>query len=113
MKNFATVSLAVLALALPVLGEGKGKGKEDGKGKGKEGGHNPPQPPKPLVNSEALQADVSLQALRTHAEKLQSIATANGGNRVFGSAGHNSTVDWIYNTLKATGHYDVYKQPRS
>lgn len=108
MKNFATVSLAVLALASPALGDGKGKGKQDGKGKGKGGGHTPP---KPLVSSKTLQADVSLKALRSHAEKLQSIATANGGNRVFGSAGHNSTVDWIYNTIKATGHYNVYKQP--
>lgn len=111
MKNVATVSLAVLALALPVLGDGKGKGKGDGKGKGKECGHNPPQPPKPLVSSETLQGDISLNALRSKAEKLQSIATASGGNRVFGSVGHNSTVDWIYDTIKATGHYNVYKQP--
>lgn len=110
MKTTTTAALALLALALPAMGkEGpEGKGKAKGKGKGK---CHPHPPLKPLVSSEALQADITLAGLRADAEKLQSIADANGGTRVFGSAGHNSTVDWIYNTLKATGHYNVYKQP--
>lgn len=33
-------------------------------------------------------------------------------NRVFGSAAHNDTVDFIYRELKRTGYYDVWKQPQ-
>lgn len=33
-------------------------------------------------------------------------------NRVFGSPGHNSTLNWIYNSIKALGdYYDVEFQP--
>jgi Zn-dependent M28 family amino/carboxypeptidase len=45
------------------------------------------------------------------AQKLQDIANANGGTRVFGGAGHNATVDYLYKTLKSTNYYDVTKQP--
>ena len=33
-------------------------------------------------------------------------------NRVFGSAAHNDTVDFIYRELKKTGYYNVFKQPQ-
>lgn len=33
-------------------------------------------------------------------------------NRVFGSAAHNDTVDFIYRELKRTGYYNVWKQPQ-
>jgi carboxypeptidase Q len=33
-------------------------------------------------------------------------------NRVFGSAAHNDTVDFIYRELKRTGYYHVWKQPQ-
>ena len=71
-----------------------------------------PHPPKPLpaVTSEALQALISLDQLTSGAQELQSIANANGGNRVFGSKGHNDTVYYLYDTLVATGYYDVYLQ---
>ncbi len=71
-----------------------------------------PHPPKPLpaVTSEALQALISVDQLARGAQELQSIADANGGNRVFGSKGHNDTVYYLYDTLVATGYYDVYLQ---
>jgi len=31
-------------------------------------------------------------------------------NRVFGSAAHMDTVNYLYNEVLATGYYDVYKQ---
>ncbi|KAJ9617084.1 Leucyl aminopeptidase yscIV [Cladophialophora chaetospira] len=71
-----------------------------------------PHPPKdlPPVTSEALQALISLDQLESGAQQLQSIADAAGGNRVFGSKGHNDTVYFLYDTLLATGYYDVELQ---
>lgn len=68
-------------------------------------------PSKPYVTSEALQALVKLEDLLAGSRKLQDIADANGGNRAFGGGGHNATVDWLYDTLSATGYFDVVKQP--
>lgn len=65
----------------------------------------------PDVTSKALQSYVKLEDLLAGAQKLQDIAEANGGNRAFGSTGHNATVDYIYDTLVATGYYNVEKQP--
>ncbi|EXJ60451.1 aminopeptidase [Cladophialophora yegresii CBS 114405] len=64
----------------------------------------------PPVTSEALQALISLDGLTSGAQQLQVIADAAGGNRVFGSKGHNDTVYFLYDTLLATGYYDVYLQ---
>ncbi|KAL5117865.1 Leucyl aminopeptidase yscIV [Pleosporales sp. CAS-2024a] len=79
--------------------------------------HAGPKPPatppdvKPLVSSAELIKDIKLEDLLAGSQKLQDIADANGGNRAFGSAGHNETTEWLYQTLLATGAYDVYKQP--
>jgi len=108
-----TSSLALAALLLPALSgatttnpeHGPSGGK--GKGKGKPCNNNP----KPYVTSEKLQALVNIDDLLAGANKLQAIATANGGTRVFGSGGHNSTVDWIMETLEATNYYNIFKQP--
>lgn len=66
---------------------------------------------KPYVSSKALQKLVTLKDLMAGAQKLQSIADSNGGNRAFGGKGHNATTEWLYQELKKTGYYDVYKQP--
>ncbi|KAF4448617.1 hypothetical protein F53441_7993 [Fusarium austroafricanum] len=66
---------------------------------------------KPLVNEHKLQKDVNIKDLMAGAQKLQDIAEANGNTRVFGGAGHNATVDYLYKTLKATNYYNVKKQP--
>ncbi|KAH7305585.1 aminopeptidase Y [Stachybotrys elegans] len=65
----------------------------------------------PWVTSEALQEAVTLDDLLAGSQQLQDFADANGGTRSFGSAGHNATVDWLYDTLVATGAYNVEKQP--
>ncbi|KAK4163785.1 hypothetical protein QBC43DRAFT_319172 [Cladorrhinum sp. PSN259] len=66
---------------------------------------------KPLVQSDLLQLFVNKKDLRDGAQKLLDIARANGGNRAFGSGGHNATVDYIYDTLVKLNYYDVRKQP--
>lgn len=77
--------------------------------KGYGHGHGPPTGPP--VTSEALQALISIDKLKAGAQQLQDFATANGGNRVFGGPGHNATVNWLADTLRATGFYDVELQP--
>ena len=64
-----------------------------------------------LVTSEKLQALITLEDLLSGSQKLQDIADAHGGNRAFGSGGHNATVDWLAETLEKTGYFDVEKQP--
>ncbi|KAK4221875.1 hypothetical protein QBC38DRAFT_491150 [Podospora fimiseda] len=66
---------------------------------------------KPLVNSNLLQLFVNKKDLRDGAQKLLDLANAHGGNRAFGSGGHNATVDYIYNTLSKLNYYTVTKQP--
>ncbi|KAK8121805.1 aminopeptidase Y [Apiospora sp. TS-2023a] len=66
---------------------------------------------KPYVTSESLQSLIKLEDLLAGSQKLQDIADAHGGNRAFGGGGHNATVDWLYDTLSATGYFDVVKQP--
>lgn len=46
-------------------------------------------------------------------QKLEDFAYAYPErNRVFGSAAHNDTVDFLYHELKKTGYYHVWKQPQ-
>jgi Zn-dependent M28 family amino/carboxypeptidase len=66
---------------------------------------------KPLVSSKALQNKIKLKDLMSGSQKLQDFANANGGTRVFGSGGHNATVDWLVESLEALDYYDVVKQP--
>ncbi|KAJ4251986.1 Leucyl aminopeptidase yscIV [Fusarium torreyae] len=66
---------------------------------------------KPLVNELKLQKDINIKDLIAGAQKLQDFADANGKTRVFGGAGHNATVDYLYKTLKSLNYYNVVKQP--
>ena len=92
-----TSLLATIALGFPAVAlAGKGKGSKcDG----------------PLVTSKKLQKHIKLENLLAGSQKLQDFADAHGGNRAFGSGGHNATVDWLYDTLDALDYYDVVKQP--
>ncbi|KAF4972090.1 hypothetical protein FZEAL_9670 [Fusarium zealandicum] len=87
----SALSLPLFALALPSLVSAAKK--------------------KPLVNGLKLQRLMNIEDLLAGSQKLQDIADANGGNRAFGGGGHNATVDYLYDTLKALGSYDVVKQP--
>lgn len=65
----------------------------------------------PLVQSNQLRRVLTRTALLGHANKLQEIAYETPErNRVAGSVGHNKTVEYIYDTLAATGYYDVELQ---
>ncbi|KAF2108045.1 hypothetical protein BDV96DRAFT_588122 [Lophiotrema nucula] len=66
---------------------------------------------KPLVSSEELQNLITLDDLLAASQDLQDIADANGGNRAFGGAGHNATVDYLVETLEALEYFDVSTQP--
>ena len=63
------------------------------------------------MESEKLQSLIKTKDLVAGAQKLQDIANANGGNRAFGSKGHNATVDYLYKTLTSLDYYKVTKQP--
>ncbi|KAF2738950.1 Zn-dependent exopeptidase [Polyplosphaeria fusca] len=65
---------------------------------------------KPDVTSEALQELITIEDLMAGSQDLQDIADANGGNRAFGGAGHNATVDYLVKTLEETGGYEVSTQ---
>ncbi|KAF1965356.1 peptidase [Bimuria novae-zelandiae CBS 107.79] len=88
--------IAAAGLIAPAFAGDKGYGNDKGK---------------KLVTQKELVKDIKLKDLLAGAQKLQDFANANGGNRAFGGGGHNATVDWLYKTLKATGYYNVIKQP--
>ncbi|KAJ3516178.1 hypothetical protein NLJ89_g1280 [Agrocybe chaxingu] len=63
-----------------------------------------------LVDSPNLQNAISSTRLLTHTRRLVEFSRLSNGNRVFGSAGHNATVDYIKNALDETGYYDTQLQ---
>lgn len=48
--------------------------------------------------------DISVTATKGHLDQLQSIATANGGNRATGRPGYKASVDWVKSQLDAAGY---------
>ncbi|KAL2063935.1 hypothetical protein VTL71DRAFT_4429 [Oculimacula yallundae] len=65
---------------------------------------------KPLVSTEAIQADIKSKNLLKRAEKLFEIAQLgkkeyNHPTRVIGSEGHLGTLEYIYSTLDSLGDY--------
>ena len=76
-----------------------------------------PQPAKPLVDSEALEASISADALLSRAKLLFEIAQLSQDEyghptRVIGSAGHRGTLKYIQQTLAALGdYYTLSTQP--
>ncbi|KAF8539574.1 hypothetical protein BDD12DRAFT_917355 [Trichophaea hybrida] len=71
------------------------------------------QDTRPLVESNKLRRVLTRSDLLVQANKLLEFAftPGAGGNRGFGGQGHNSTINYIYNTIKALDEYDVYLQP--
>lgn len=66
-----------------------------------------------MSSKDALQNDITSQALLDHAEDIQAIAyQTTGRNRVFGSPGHNFTALYLYQQIsKLEKYYDVEYQP--
>ncbi|KOX34983.1 Leupeptin-inactivating enzyme 1, partial [Streptomyces sp. NRRL F-6491] len=48
--------------------------------------------------------DISLTAVKQHLTDLQSIATANGGNRAHGRTGYKASIDFVKAKLDAAGY---------
>ncbi|KAF1844681.1 Zn-dependent exopeptidase [Cucurbitaria berberidis CBS 394.84] len=67
---------------------------------------------KPLVTSEALQADITKEGLLEGAQTLEDFAYAYPRRtRIIGSEAHNDTVNWLKEELEALdGYYDVSLQ---
>ncbi|KAJ4369751.1 hypothetical protein N0V83_005514 [Neocucurbitaria cava] len=66
---------------------------------------------KPLVTSEALQADITQENLLAGAQQLEDFAYAyEGRTRIIGSPGHNDTIYWLKDELEALDYYDVSLQ---
>ncbi|ORX94493.1 glutamate carboxypeptidase II [Basidiobolus meristosporus CBS 931.73] len=57
-------------------------------------------------DSEWLQRKITLQGLLRHTNNFQKFANAHNHTRVFGSEGHQKTVDYIHGIVKNAG-YDV------
>lgn len=74
-----------------------------------------PEAEVPLVNSQELQDSITAEGLAGRAQELEDIAYATGlRNRVIGSEGFNTTIDWIIDYLESFGggdYYTVTRQP--
>ncbi|GGW34035.1 M28 family metallopeptidase [Streptomyces caelestis] len=62
-------------------------------------------PPRP-----AAAPDIPLAGVRAHLSQLQSIATANGGNRAHGRPGYKASLDHIKAKLDAAGYTTTVQQ---
>ncbi|HEV2797416.1 MAG TPA: hydrolase, partial [Nocardioides sp.] len=52
----------------------------------------------------AASPDLSITNVSGHLQQLQSIATANGGNRATGRPGYKASLDWVKTKLDAVGY---------
>ena len=52
----------------------------------------------------AASPDLSVTNVTAHLQQLQSIATANGGNRATGRPGYKASLDWVKAKLDAVGY---------
>ncbi|MET9592405.1 M28 family metallopeptidase [Streptomyces sp. NPDC006516] len=58
----------------------------------------------------AAAPDIPLANVKAHLTQLQSIATANGGNRAHGRAGYKASVDYVKAKLDAAGYTTTLQQ---
>ncbi|GLW65172.1 aminopeptidase [Actinomadura rubrobrunea] len=61
-------------------------------------------PASSAVASTTAAPDVSLANVKAHLSQLQSIASANGGNRAHGRPGYRASLDYIKSRLDAAGY---------
>ncbi|EFL34179.1 aminopeptidase [Streptomyces viridochromogenes DSM 40736] len=54
--------------------------------------------------------DIPLAGVKAHLTQLQSIATANGGNRAHGRAGYKASLDYVKAKLDAAGYTTTVQQ---
>ncbi|MCX5413620.1 M28 family metallopeptidase [Streptomyces sp. NBC_00059] len=58
----------------------------------------------------AAAPDIPLASVKAHLTQLQSIATANGGNRAHGRTGYKASVDYVKGKLDAAGYTTTLQQ---
>ena len=58
----------------------------------------------------AASPDLSITNVTAHLQQLQSIATANGGNRATGRPGYKASLDWVKAKLDAVGYTTTVQQ---
>ncbi|WP_328501996.1 M28 family metallopeptidase [Streptomyces sp. NBC_00457] len=63
--------------------------------------------PAPAV---AAAPDIPVAGVKAHLAQLQSIATANGGNRAHGRAGYKASLDYVKAKLDAAGYTTAVQQ---
>ncbi|TDT37399.1 aminopeptidase S [Streptomyces sp. BK208] len=59
--------------------------------------------PAPAPDQAAAAPDISIANVKAHLAQLQSIATANGGNRAHGRAGYQASLNYVQAKLDAAG----------
>jgi aminopeptidase S len=67
-------------------------------------------PPPPPAAAALAVPDVPLANVKAHLSQLQSIATANGGNRAHGRPGYKASLDYIKGKLDAAGFTTTVQQ---
>ncbi|MFI2436782.1 M28 family metallopeptidase [Streptomyces sp. NPDC018693] len=69
-------------------------------------------PAAPALTAPALAdaPDIPLANVKAHLSQLQSIATANGGNRAHGRAGYRASLDYVKARLDAAGYTTTIQQ---
>jgi hypothetical protein len=61
-------------------------------------------------NASKLMECVTLDGVLGHLAEFQTIANANGGNRISGTGGYDDSAEYVASLMAATG-YDVTVQP--
>ncbi|MFE1250541.1 M28 family metallopeptidase [Streptomyces sp. NPDC058735] len=64
----------------------------------------------PAPTRAAAAPDIPLAGVKAHLTRLQSIATANGGNRAHGRAGYKASLDYVKAELDAAGYTTSVQQ---
>ncbi|MCX5422945.1 M28 family metallopeptidase [Streptomyces sp. NBC_00078] len=62
------------------------------------------------ASAAAAAPDISVANVKAHLAQLQSIATANGGNRAHGRAGYKASLDYVKAKLDAAGFTTTVQQ---
>jgi Zn-dependent M28 family amino/carboxypeptidase len=63
------------------------------------------------VDTEDLREAVTVDGVRSHQAAFQAVADANGGTRLAGTSGYDDSAQYVYDTLVATGYFNVEIQP--
>jgi aminopeptidase S len=64
----------------------------------------------PAPRGAAAAPDIPVASVRAHLAQLQSIATANGGNRAHGRTGYRASLDYVKARLDAAGYTTAIQQ---